>query len=84
MQAHMNFSQFNMLNRKLMMVQAEQNNLQATNMLLMNIQFNYLLENEEAEMGVSKSSEDIGKWNVSSFNLLFFQMPRKMMGKYLS
>lgn len=67
MQAHMNFSQFNMLNRKLMMVQAEQNNLQATNMLMMNIQFNYLLENEEAEMGVSKNSEDLGKSTTSFY-----------------
>jgi hypothetical protein len=39
-------------------VQAEQNNLQATNMLMMNIQFNQLLKDEEAECGVS-STEDL-------------------------
>lgn len=39
-------------------MQAEQNNLQATNMLMMNIQFNQLLKDEEAECGVS-STEDL-------------------------
>ena len=70
MQAHMNFTQMNMLNRKIMMVQAEQNNLMATNMLMMNIQFNTLLENDEAEMGVSKNSEDIGKFIKWFSNLI--------------
>ena len=67
MQAHMNFSQMNMLNRKIMMVQAQQNNLVATNMLMMNIQFNHLLENDEAEAGVSSNSEDLGKWSNQLF-----------------
>jgi len=59
MQAHMNFSQLSMMNRKIMMAQAQQNNLMATNMLMMNIQFNHLLENDEAEAGVSSNSEDL-------------------------
>mgnify|MGYP000429657586 CR=1 FL=1 len=74
MQAHMNFTQYNMLNRKIMMVQAEQNNLMATNMLMMNIQFNTLLENEEAEMGVSKNSEDIGKFIKWFSNLILLSI----------
>lgn len=45
-------------------MQAEQNNLQATNMLMMNIQFNQLLKDEEAECGVS-STEDLGKYQLS-------------------
>jgi len=37
MQAHMNFSQINMLGSKMMMIQAQQNNLTAANMLMCNI-----------------------------------------------
>ena len=51
----------NVLNRKLMMVQAQQTQLTATSILLTNIRMNALLTNDEAEAGVSSQSEDLGK-----------------------
>lgn len=57
----MNFSQFSVLNKQMMMVQLAQNRLTATNMLIVQMQLNNLLTNEEAETGVSSKSEDVGK-----------------------
>jgi len=59
MQTHMNFSQMTMLRGQMFMVQAQQNQLAATNMLMMNIQMNWLLLNEEAECGINPNSEDL-------------------------
>ena len=36
----------------------------ATNNLLMQIQVNQLLTNDEAELGLTSISEDIGKFNI--------------------
>jgi len=41
------------------MVQAQQMQLTAANMLMMNIQMNWLLLNEEAESGINPNSEDL-------------------------
>lgn len=38
-----------------------QQRLTATNMLLCNMRMNYLLLNEEAELGINPNSEDLGK-----------------------
>jgi hypothetical protein len=48
-----------MLRGQMFMVQAQQNQLAATNMLMMNIQMNWLLLNEEAECGINPNSEDL-------------------------
>jgi hypothetical protein len=61
MQAQMNFSQMQMLNKQMSMIQTAQTKLTATNMLLVQMQINNLLTNEEAEDGVSSKSEDVGK-----------------------
>lgn len=44
------------------MIQLQQNRLCSANVLLTNIQMNYLLSNEEAECGVNPNSEDLGKF----------------------
>ena len=58
----MTFSQMSSLRGQMMMIQAQQNRLVATNTLLMNLQMNWLLLNEEAESGLSADAEDIGKF----------------------
>ena len=68
MQQSMNLSQFSTLNKQIMMVQLHHNRLSATNLLLTNIQMNYLLTHDEAECGLSPISEDLGK----SFEVLMF------------
>ena len=50
-----------MLRGQMFMVQAQQMQLTAANMLMMNIQMNWLLLNEEAESGINPNSEDLGK-----------------------
>ena len=50
-----------MLRGHMFMVQAQQNQLAAASMLMMNIQMNWLLANEEAECGINPNSEDLGK-----------------------
>ena len=57
----MSFSQFSMLNKQISLIQAQQHQLSATSLLMRQIQMNALLQNEEAEMGVSANSEDQGK-----------------------
>lgn len=54
--------QFSMLNKQVMMMQAAQTQLTASSMLMQNIRMNYLLLNEEAELGISANSEDLGKF----------------------
>ena len=44
------------------MMQASQTRLTAANMLMTQIQMNYLLLNEEAELGINPNSEDLGKY----------------------
>jgi hypothetical protein len=48
-----------MLRGQMIMIQAQQNRLVATNTLLMNMQMNWLLLNEETENGLSAAAEDI-------------------------
>jgi hypothetical protein len=71
MQASMNYAQMNMVQRNIMMAQAESSNLQATNILMSAIQFNALLKDDEAESGVS-STEDLGKYKLQL--TLFFSL----------
>ena len=59
----MNFQQFSMLNKQVNMMQASQTRLTAANMLMTQIQMNYLLLNEEAELGINPNSEDLGKYD---------------------
>lgn len=66
MQCHMSFCQFSMLNKQVMMVQLAQNKLTSTSMLLQQIRVNSLLLNEEAELGVSANSEDLGKYHLTN------------------
>lgn len=61
MQTHMSFSQFSVLNKQIQMVQLAQNRLTSANVLLTQIQLNFLLTNMEAECGVNPNSEDLGK-----------------------
>ncbi len=63
MQPAMSFSQMNNLSQKIMMSQLAQGRLSSANMLLMNIQMNYLLLNEETENGLNPLSEDLGMSN---------------------
>ena len=63
MQANMNFSQFSSLSKQIQMIQLQQNRLCSANILLTNIQMNYLLSNDEAECGVNPNSEDLGKFH---------------------
>ena len=58
----MNFSQFSMLQKQIMFTQLAQQRLTAANMLICNMQMNYLLLNEEAELGINPNSEDLGKY----------------------
>jgi hypothetical protein len=44
-----------------MMIQAAQQNLTAANMMMLNIQMNYLLLNDQTEAEVNPNSEDLGK-----------------------
>lgn len=57
----MNFMQFSMLNKQVNMMQASQQKLTATNLLMTQIRMNYLLLNEEVELGLNPNSEDLGK-----------------------
>ena len=61
MQTHMSFSQFSMLNKQVSMVQLAQNKLTSSSLLMQQIRMNYLLLNEEAELGINAKSEDLGK-----------------------
>jgi len=61
MQTQMSFAQFSMLNKQVSMIQVAQHRLVSANMLLTQIQMNYLLSNDEAESGVNPKSEDLGK-----------------------
>lgn len=61
MQAHMSFSQASVLGKQITMIQAAQQNLTATNMMILNLQMNYLLLNDQAESDVNPNSEDLGK-----------------------
>jgi hypothetical protein len=65
MQANMSYNQFSSLNQKIQMVQMSQTKLSAANLLLTNIRMNYILLNEEAELGLNALSEDLGKYNSS-------------------
>jgi hypothetical protein len=58
----MSFAQFNMLGKQIMMIQAAQQNLTAANMMMLNIQMNYLLLNDQTEAEVNPNSEDLGKY----------------------
>jgi hypothetical protein len=62
MQTQMNFFQFSTLNKKVAMIQIQQNQLAATGVLLTSIQLNYLLTNDEAEIGLSSTADDLGKY----------------------
>jgi len=44
-----------------MMIQAAQQQLTAANMMLLNIQMNYVLMNDQTECEVNPNSEDLGK-----------------------
>jgi len=59
MQMHMNFYQYSALSQQIMLGQTAQTNLMATNLLLQNIRMNWLLTNEEAELGINANSEDL-------------------------
>jgi len=65
MQTSMSYSQATGVNKQVQMIQLAQNKLSATNLLLTNIQMNYLLANDEAESGLSPNSEDLGKCTLS-------------------
>lgn len=67
MQVHMSYCQFSMLNKQIQMVQLAQNKLTATNLLMQQMKMNYLLLNEEAEMGLNSNSEDLGKYLERKF-----------------
>ncbi len=54
----MSYMQFSMLNKQVNMVQASHQKMMATNILLTQIQINFLLLNEEAEIGLAANSED--------------------------
>jgi len=63
----MNFAQFSVLQKQIMITQMAQQRLTASNMLLCNIRMNYLLLNEEAEQGINSNSEDLGKSLLSTW-----------------
>ena len=76
MQTHMSFSQITMLRGQMFMSQAQQGQLAACNMLMMNIQMNWLLLNEEAESGINPNSEDLGKYTHFILQANFINITR--------
>ena len=61
MQCFMSMNQMSMFKTQFPLIQGQQTRLLATNNLLTPIQINSLLTNEEAELGLTSISEDLGK-----------------------